>query len=42
MNILQEFASLMMLQTNLEADVPLLGHQGNLFQQILKSLLSSM
>lgn len=42
MNILQEFASLFILQTNLEAGVPLLGHQRNLFQQILKSLLSSM
>lgn len=31
MNILQEFAFLLMLQTNLKADVPLLGHQGNLF-----------
>lgn len=28
-----------MLQTNLKADVPLLGHQGNLFHQILKPLL---
>lgn len=42
MNILQEFASFAMLQTNLNADVPLLGHQGNLFQQILKPLLSSV
>lgn len=31
-----------MLQTNLKTDVPLLGHQGNLFQQILKPLLSSV
>lgn len=42
MNILQEFASFAMLQTNLNADVPLLGHQGNLFQHILKPLLSSV
>lgn len=31
-----------MLQANLKADVPLLGHQGNLPQQILKPLLGSV
>lgn len=30
------------LSANLEADVFLLGHLGNLFQQVLESLLSSV
>lgn len=34
--------SIAMLQTNLEVDVFLLGHLGNLFQQALKPLLRSM